>query len=178
MRAAGGPPPSTVLRTGFESLRANGSDVTGERPDDDGHDPRQDPRCQARGARARPARDAAVRAPGARQGCPVPAEPLGRALIRSIGIKKEAFLSGYFKKGSGCSHCHGSGYFGRSGIFEIFDVDEDIQQLIYEHASLVDLRHKALACGMRTMRDDGLRKIEAGITTIEEVLSAVSISNT
>ena len=98
--------------------------------------------------------------------------------LRSIGVKKEAILSGYYKKGSGCSHCHGSGYFGRSGIFEIFEVDENIQQLIYEHASLVDLRQKALACGMRTMRDDGLRKIEAGITTIEEVLSAVSISIT
>ena len=39
--------------------------------------------------------------------------------LSTIGIKKEAFLSGYLKKGSGCSHCHGSGYFGRSGIFEI-----------------------------------------------------------
>ena len=98
--------------------------------------------------------------------------------LRTIGIKKEAILSGYLKKGSGCSHCHGSGYFGRSGIFEIFEVDENIQQLIYEHASLVDLRQKALACGMRTMRDDGLRKIEAGITTIEEVISATVVSDT
>ena len=57
-------------------------------------------------------------------------------------------------------------------------MDENIQQLIYEHVSLVDLRQKALACGMRRMRDDGLRKIEAGITTIEEVLSATVVSDT
>jgi len=97
--------------------------------------------------------------------------------LHSIGIKKEAVSSGNFKKGSGCSHCHGSGYFGRSGIFEIFEVDEYIKHLIYEQVTLVDLRYKALACDMHTMRDDGKRKIAAGVTTIEEVLSATAVSD-
>ena len=64
-------------------------------------------------------------------------------------------------------------------VFSKFsEVNENIQQMIYEHATLVDLRQKAFACGMRTLREDGKRKIAAGMTTIEEVLSATVVSGT
>ena len=72
--------------------------------------------------------------------------------------------------GKGCEHCNKTGFRGRVGIFEMFNVNEDIQQMIYEEASLVALRERAREGGMRTMREDGIRKVLAGVTTPEEVL--------
>ena len=57
------------------------------------------------------------------------------------------------------------------GIFEIFSMNEELQQMIYEDVSLVALRTKSKEMGMRTMREDGIRKVLAGITTIQEVLN-------
>jgi type IV pilus assembly protein PilB len=57
------------------------------------------------------------------------------------------------------------------GIFEIFVVNEEIQKMIYEGAGTARLRERARALGMRTMREDGARKVVAGLTTIEEVVS-------
>jgi general secretion pathway protein E/type IV pilus assembly protein PilB len=57
------------------------------------------------------------------------------------------------------------------GIFEIFVVNDEIQKMIYEHAGTSKLREKARAQGMRTMREDGARKVTSGLTTIEEVVS-------
>ncbi len=65
----------------------------------------------------------------------------------------------------------GTGFKGRKGIFEIFVVDEEIERLVYENASLVALRNKARELGMGTLREDGLRKVLAGVTTLEEVLN-------
>jgi general secretion pathway protein E/type IV pilus assembly protein PilB len=58
------------------------------------------------------------------------------------------------------------------GIFEIFRIEEEIEQMIYENRNLVELREKARDLGMRTLRQDGIRKVLAGQTTIEEVLKA------
>ena len=68
-------------------------------------------------------------------------------------------------QGEGCSKCNGTGFRGRVGIFEMFNVNEELQQMIYEEASLVALRNKAREMGMRTMREDGVRKVIAGVTT-------------
>ena len=57
------------------------------------------------------------------------------------------------------------------GIFEIFTVNEEIQKMIYEHVGTAKLRERARTLGMRTMREDGARKVTAGLTTIEEVVS-------
>jgi general secretion pathway protein E/type IV pilus assembly protein PilB len=75
-------------------------------------------------------------------------------------------------KGRGCQKCRGTGFKGRLGIFEIFRVEEEIEQMIYENRNLVELREKARDLGMRTLRQDGIRKVLAGQTTIEEVLKA------
>ena len=56
------------------------------------------------------------------------------------------------------------------GIFEMFIVNEELQQMIYEGRTLVELRAKARELGMRTMREDGVRKISGGLTTADEVL--------
>lgn len=73
-------------------------------------------------------------------------------------------------KGRGCKKCALTGYYGRKGIFEIFQVNEEIQAMIYQKVPASILREKARQMGMRTLREDGLRKVAAGITTIDEVL--------
>jgi general secretion pathway protein E/type IV pilus assembly protein PilB len=70
-----------------------------------------------------------------------------------------------------CPACGGAGFSGRVGIFEILTVNPAMQQLIYERAGATRLRREARAQGMGTLREDGLRKAEAGLTTIEEVLA-------
>ncbi len=100
------------------------------------------------------------------------------AELSMLELMERRIPSAVFMKGTGCTHCHGIGYYGRSGIFEIMVVDEAIQQMIYEQATIADLRHKALACGMRAMREDGKGKVRAGITTFEEVLSATVVNDT
>ena len=76
-----------------------------------------------------------------------------------------------FKEGAGCDACNGTGFRGRMGIFEVFVVNEEIQRMIYENTRATQLRAKARSFGMRTMREDGLRKATAGLTTVEEVVS-------
>ncbi|MBQ2731855.1 MAG: type II/IV secretion system protein, partial [Opitutales bacterium] len=96
--------------------------------------------------------------------------PTEKELI-SIGMTVGDLSNSNFQKGRGCSKCHNTGYRGRRGVFEIFMVNEEIQEMIYRNVSLVDLRRKVRELGMRTMREDGIRKIAAGITSVEEVLS-------
>lgn len=91
--------------------------------------------------------------------------------LSSIGMTEEQAAGSDFYHGKGCPHCMGTGHRGRKGIFEIFVVNDEIEHMIYENASIVDLRHKARDLGMRSMREDGIRKVLAGITTISEVVS-------
>lgn len=91
--------------------------------------------------------------------------------LRGLGLDPLQSAGSTFSRGTGCLRCGGTGYFGRKGIFELMEIDESIQQMIYQHSSLVDLRRSARERGMRTMREDGIRKIIAGITTPEEVLA-------
>ncbi len=92
--------------------------------------------------------------------------------LDAVGIRAEDVEEGNFKKGEGCPSCSGTGYRGRFGVFELFTVNEEIAQMIYEERTLVELRRKALDLGMRSMREDGVRKIMAGMTTCEEVLKS------
>jgi len=73
--------------------------------------------------------------------------------------------------GKGCSACNG-GYKGRKGIFEIFEVDDTIQRLIFDHAPTSVLRERAREMGMRTLREDGMLKVASGMTSLKEVLQA------
>jgi type II secretory ATPase GspE/PulE/Tfp pilus assembly ATPase PilB-like protein len=75
---------------------------------------------------------------------------------------------------SRCPTCSGTGYHGRTGIYELFTVDEEIRRLVAERASLDALRAAATAHGMTTLRDDGMTKVAAGVTTVEEVLRVTS----
>jgi type IV pilus assembly protein PilB len=75
-----------------------------------------------------------------------------------------------FYYGRGCGTCHDTGYKGRKGIFELMVITEAIRSLINERAPTVVLRQKSVELGMVTLREDGLRSIFDGDTTIEEVV--------
>jgi len=77
-----------------------------------------------------------------------------------------------FMRGKGCPSCNATGYRGRFGIFEIFVIDDDARKLIYEKVSASVLRNRAREMGMRTLREDGVRKVLAGLTTPDEVIRA------
>lgn len=74
------------------------------------------------------------------------------------------------KKGRGCTKCGGTGYKGRTGIYEIFMITDDMQRLIFKKEPTSVIREEARKNGMRTLRDDGLRKAAAGTTTLAEVI--------
>ena len=79
-----------------------------------------------------------------------------------------------FYRGKGCPACNSTGYFGRAAIFEILNVSEEIRELIISpDFSLDNLKKFARQQGMISMFEDGLRKVERGITTIEEVLRVI-----
>jgi len=89
--------------------------------------------------------------------------------IRFLGLTSNYFEGAQLQMGKGCAECS-KGYRGRLGIYEVFMVAEEIQNLIYERVSSSIIRVKARALGMRTLREDGLRKAAAGISTLEEVI--------
>lgn len=90
--------------------------------------------------------------------------------LRSLGLNVDDLQSAMLYRGAGCQRCSQSGYKGRKGIFEIFKVDDEIQRLIFENSGVTEIRARARELGMRTLREDGIRKVIAGITTVSEVL--------
>ena len=105
------------------------------------------------------------------QSCAKPYKPTAKELY-TIGMTEQDIAGASPMKGAGCAKCGERGYKGRRGVFELFVITEEIQEMIYSGATLVDLRRKAREAGMRTMREDGQRKVASGMTTIEEVLSS------
>ena len=101
--------------------------------------------------------------------CKVAYNPDPRTL-QAIGINEIEASKTTFYHGEGCPKCNGIGFKGRMGISEIFIVNEELQQMIYEGRTLVELRTKARELGMRSMREDGIRKVGGGLTTADEVL--------
>ncbi len=89
--------------------------------------------------------------------------------MSQLGISKKDIDGMTFKEPKGCSECK-KGYRGRMGIYEVFILDDSIQNLIYELADAGKIRRRAMELGMRTLRQDGIRKAAAGITTISEVI--------
>ena len=107
--------------------------------------------------------------------CAVPYEPTNEQM-EYLGLRREFFTNGTLLKGRGCGECSKTGYKGRMGIFEIFELTDDMQDMIYKGASTYELREAAIKNGMRSLRQDGLRKVLSGATTIEEVIR-VSIAD-
>jgi general secretion pathway protein E/type IV pilus assembly protein PilB len=103
--------------------------------------------------------------------CAAPYMP-SEAELRALNVDANAIQSANFQKGKGCSDCSNTGHRGRFGIFEIFVIDDEARKLIYEKVPSSVLRARAREMGMRTLREDGVRKVLAGLTTPEEVVRA------
>ncbi len=92
--------------------------------------------------------------------------------LRSLNLDPNNVANATFMKGKGCSDCNKTGHRGRFGIFEIFVVDDEVRKLIYDKVPSSVLRIRAREMGMRTLREDGARKVLAGLTSPEEVIRA------
>ena len=92
------------------------------------------------------------------------------AELRLLGPAAHQLAQAQLYRGKGCSDCNFTGYRGRLGIFEIFVINDEVRHMIFERVSATELRSKARGLGMRTLREDGLRKVVAGVTTLPEVL--------
>ncbi len=97
-----------------------------------------------------------------------------RELLEQLNLAAESIGEQNFSHGGGCTQCHQTGYRGRLGIFEWLRVTEPIRELIAQGAATALIRQKAVEQGMRTLRDDGLRAVFDGETTIEEVVRCTS----
>src|SRR5438094_442202 len=91
-------------------------------------------------------------------------------LLAELGISRQDIAEKQFFYGKGCDACNNTGYKGRKGIYELLRISDPLRELINERAPTVTLKQKAIELGMVTLRQDGLRSIFAGDTTIEEVL--------
>jgi type IV pilus assembly protein PilB len=92
--------------------------------------------------------------------------------LRALNLTSDNLQNATLQKGRGCSDCSNTGHRGRMGIFEIFVIDDEARKLIYDKAPSSVLRARAREMGMRTLREDGIRKVLAGVTTAEEVIRA------
>ncbi len=95
--------------------------------------------------------------------------------LKNIAAADEIKLAKYIYRGKGCRACNNTGYAGRTGIYEIMLMNEALKKLIMEKASSDVIKEKAVKMGMKTLRQDGWRKIIAGITTPEEVMRVTQI---
>ena len=91
-------------------------------------------------------------------------------IIDMLGVDPIEIADKQFFFGKGCAECSNSGYRGRQGLFELLLVNDTLRDLITAKAPTLVLKQKAIELGMRTLRDDGLRAIFDGATTVDEVL--------
>jgi type IV pilus assembly protein PilB len=92
--------------------------------------------------------------------------------IRSLHLDASQVVTATIKVPEGCNKCRHNGYRGRMSLVEIFKVDDEVRSMINEQLPAQQLRRRARELGMRTLREDGVRKVLAGATTAEEVIEA------
>jgi type II secretory ATPase GspE/PulE/Tfp pilus assembly ATPase PilB-like protein len=102
--------------------------------------------------------------------CKTPAELSAREL-RMLNIDGSQMSDSSIYKAVGCDECRTLGYKGRMGLFEIFKVDDEVSHMINDDLTSTQLRKRARELGMRTLREDGIRKVLSGMTSAEEVIS-------
>jgi type IV pilus assembly protein PilB len=96
---------------------------------------------------------------------------LNETELRALNLEPSQLGEAQVMKPVGCERCRHTGYKGRMGIFEIFAVVDDVRHMINNRHSTLRLRHRARELGMRTLREDGVRKVLSGLTSAEEVIS-------
>ncbi|HSI63077.1 MAG TPA: GspE/PulE family protein [Candidatus Saccharimonadia bacterium] len=101
--------------------------------------------------------------------CKMPYQP-NAIVLNQLGLSQSDIGTKHFYTGGGCQACGSSGYKGRKGIYELLDINDPLRELITQKAPTLVIRQKAIELGMTTLREDGLRNIYDGETSIEEVL--------
>ena len=102
--------------------------------------------------------------------CKHPAD-LSETEMRALRIEASQMKDSQVMKAPGCDHCRHTGYRGRMGIFEIFIIDDEVRHMINKRTSTFLLRQRARELSMRTLREDGVRKVLSGLTSADEVIS-------
>jgi type IV pilus assembly protein PilB len=102
-------------------------------------------------------------------------QDLPREALVEIGFSEEEAGEIKIYKGRGCQRCNDTGYKGRVGLFEVMEITDELRELIIIGASSIEIRKKAIELGMITLRESGLCKLRAGVTTIEEVVKETVI---
>ena len=90
--------------------------------------------------------------------------------LTALGTDLDSLRTLKFMKGAGCDTCSGTGYKGRAGLYEVMALSPEVRRMILRGASVADIQTQAVADGMLTLRMDGMKKIERGVTTLEEVV--------
>jgi type II secretion system protein E len=102
--------------------------------------------------------------------CKQPGE-LSETELRALNLEPGQLAGVQVMEPVGCEECRQTGYKGRMGIFEIFIIDDNVRHMINNRRSTLMLRQRARELGMRTLREDGIRKVLGGMTSAEEVIS-------
>jgi type IV pilus assembly protein PilB len=90
--------------------------------------------------------------------------------LAALGTDLESLKQLTFMRGTGCDTCSGTGYKGRAGLYEVMALSPELRRMILRGASVAEIRDQAVIEGMLTLRMDGMKKIERGVTTLEEVV--------
>ncbi len=90
--------------------------------------------------------------------------------MRTLNIDAAQMADSSIMKPEGCVKCRATGYKGRAGIFEIFQIDDEVRHMVNENLSTPQLRRQARELGMRTLREDGIRKVLNGMTSAQEII--------
>jgi type IV pilus assembly protein PilB len=102
---------------------------------------------------------------------------IGAEARKRLENQTDMDLSGAkFQRGPGCAECYGYGFRGRTAVFELMEVTDELRELIVRRASAAEIREAAVEAGMTTLLKDGVEKATQGITTVEEVLRVLSVS--
>ena len=110
------------------------------------------------------------------KGCGGPST-LSESEMRSLNITPDMLASATVRRGAGCSTCNKTGHKGRFGLFEVFTINDEARRMIFDKVPANILRNKAREMGMRTLREDGTRKVLAGLTTVDEVVRATVVDH-
>jgi type IV pilus assembly protein PilB len=103
--------------------------------------------------------------------CKAPSE-ISEKILRALSIDPSRTINASIFDPVGCPKCRGNGFRGRMGIFELFNIDDEVRTMINGELTTSQLRRRARELGMRTLREDGIRKILSGLTSADEVVHA------
>ena len=95
---------------------------------------------------------------------------LPESALVEMGFRKDELKGLHIQRPKGCDACNKTGYKGRTALFEVMKIDEDIREMILSRAQSREIKRKAMEKGMLTLRRSGLTKIKVGVTSVEEVL--------